>query len=96
MNAEDLNLGLSHEAKLVWVDVVSQKHGHPANSGTPANGEDIWSLDGVSTPDKISGFAIRLLNYDGKPLATIPTTADRLVAARAKLAKGVALEEVHP
>jgi hypothetical protein len=50
----------------------------------------------VSAPEKISGFSLRLLDYDGKPLATIPITADHLVPAHAKLAKGLALAEAPP
>jgi hypothetical protein len=96
LNAVDLNLGLSHEATLVWVDAVSQEKGYSPDSGTPAYGVDIWSLDGVSAPERIAGVSVRLLNYDGSPLATIPIEADRLVPERAELATGVTLEAAKP
>jgi len=96
LDAEDLNLGLLHEAKLVWVDTATQKAGHPPAAGSAAYPEDIWSLDKVSAAAKISGFALRLLGYDGKPLATIPIAGDRLNAGRATLAKGVLLTEAPP
>jgi hypothetical protein len=93
---EDLNLGLSRAARLVWVDAVSQKRGHPPASGTPAHPQTIWSLDGVMAPEGISGFSLRLLGDDGTPLATIPVVADALEPERARLAKGIAVEGVSP
>jgi hypothetical protein len=94
--AEDLNLGLSHEARLLWVDKASQKAGYPPSAGSPEDPAQIWSLDGVGAPQKIGGFALRLLDFDGRALATIPVAADRLAAARATLAPGIALDEARP
>ncbi len=93
-NKDDMNTGLSHEAKLVWVDAKSQKSGHEPASGSPENPESIWSLDKISDPEKIGGFSVSLLNYDGHRLATIPVEADRLVAGQAKLGKGIMLSEL--
>jgi len=95
-NLEDMNLGLSHLAKLVWVDAATQKNGHKPSSGSPADPENIWSLDHVTDAAKIGGFAVRLINYDGRALATIPITADRLDAAKATKAKGITLSETPP
>jgi hypothetical protein len=90
-DATDRNLGLSHEAKLLWVDPVSQKHGHPPASGSAANPETIWSLDKVADPANLRGFSLALIDYDGKRLATIPVKGDRLDPANAKLAPGLTL-----
>lgn len=93
-NKDDMNTGLSHEAKLVWVDAKSQKSGHEPASGSPENPESIWSLDKISDPGKMGGFSLRLLNYDGHTLATVPVEADRLVAGQAKLGKGIPVSEL--
>ena len=93
-NKDDINTGLSHEAKLVWVDAKSQKSGHEPTSGSPENPESIWSLDKISDAQKFGGFALRLLNYDGRSLATIPIDADRLKPAQAKLGKGITVSEL--
>lgn len=90
-DATDRNLGLSHEAKLLWVDAVSQKQGHKPASGSAANPETIWSLDKVSDPAKVGGFSLALVDYDGKRLATIPIKDDRLDPTKAKLAAGLKL-----
>lgn len=92
-DAEDMNLGMSHVAKLVWLDAATQKSGRAPASGTAEDPENIWSLDKVASADKIGGFSVRLGDYDGHTLATIPIVADRLDTADAKLAKGVALSE---
>jgi hypothetical protein len=89
--ADDLALGLSHEAKLLWVDAASQKAGYPPSAGSPPDPAQLWSLDGVTAAAKIGGFSLRLLDFDGKALATIPVEGDRLVAGRATLAAGFAL-----
>ena len=89
-----MNTGLSHEAKLVWVDAKSQKSGHEPAPGSAVNPESIWSLDKISDPQKFGGFSLRLLNYDGHTLATVPVEADRLVAGQAKLGKGITLSEL--
>ena len=89
--ADDLALGLSHDAKLLWLDAASQKAGYAPSAGSPQDPAQIWSLDGVDASAKIGGFALRLLDFDGKALATIPVEGDRLVAGRATLAAGFAL-----
>ena len=94
--SDDLNLGLSHDAGLVWVDAASQKAGYAPSAGGPEDPATIWSLNGVASPEKIGGFALRLLGFDGRPLATIPVTADRLATAGAKLAPGIALGDAGP
>jgi hypothetical protein len=90
-DATDRNLGLSHEAQLLWVDAVSQKQGHKPAAGSAANPETIWSLDKVSDPAKVGGFSLALVDYDGKRLATIPIKGDRLDPGKAKLAAGLKL-----
>ena len=94
--ADDLNLGLSHEARLLWIDAASQQAGYPPSAGAPADPAQIWSLDGVGAPETVGGFSLRLLDFDGRALATIPVAADRLAAARATLAPGIALDEARP
>ena len=89
--ADDLALGLSHAAKLVWVDAASQKAGYAPSAGSPQDPAQLWSLDGVTAAAKIGGFSLRLLDFDGKALATIPIEGDRLVTGRATLATGFAL-----
>jgi hypothetical protein len=90
-DATDRNLGLSHEAKLLWVDAVSQKNGHPPATGSAANPETIWSLDKQADLAKLGGFSLAVVDYDGKRLATIPIKADRLDPTKAKLARGLKL-----
>jgi len=89
--ADDLALGLSHEAKLLWVDAASQKAGYAPSAGSPQDPAQLWSLDGVSAATKIGGFSLRLVDFDGKALATIPVEGDRLATGRATLAPGFAL-----
>ena len=93
LDLEDLSLGLSHGAKLVWVDAKSQKSGHPPAGGTAADPENIWSLDGVKSSESIGGFSLRLIDFNGHPLATIPISSDRLDITNAKLAPGISLVE---
>ena len=93
---DDLNLGLSHEARLLWVDAASQKAGYPASAGSAENPATIWSLDGVATPEKVGGFALRLLDPDGHVLATIPVASDGLAATGVKPATGFALAPLSP
>ena len=94
--ADDINLELSHEARLLWVDAASQKAGYPPASGSPENPAQIWSLDGTGTPGQIGGFALRLLDSEGREIASIPVVADRLALAGATLAVGIALAEPPP
>ncbi|MBX6323371.1 MAG: hypothetical protein IRY94_16225, partial [Rhodospirillaceae bacterium] len=94
--ATDLNLGLSHEARLVWIDEVSGEPGDQPASGSPAAAEPIWSLEGVAAPDGMTGFALRLLDYDGKPLVTIPVRGDRLAGEDAMAAEGLSLAATEP
>jgi hypothetical protein len=89
--ADDLALGLSHEAKLVWVDDASQKAGYAPSAGSPQDPAQLWSLDGITAAAKIGGFSLRLLDFDGKALGTIPVEGDRLDSGRATLAAGFAL-----
>jgi len=89
--ADDLALGLSHDAKLLWVDAASQQAGYAPSAGSPLDPAQIWSLDGVTAAAKIGGFSLRLLDFDGKALATIPVEGDRLALDRATLAAGFAL-----
>jgi hypothetical protein len=94
--AVDLNLGLSHAAGLVWVDDKSQAAGYEPAAGTPANPTQIWSLDGIAEAGQIGGFALRLTDYEGNPLLTIPVEGDRLVATRAQAAPGFSVTESRP
>ena len=93
LDVEDLSLGLSHEARLVWVDAKSQKSGHAPAGGTAADPENIWSLDGVKSSESVGGFSLRLLDFGGHPLATIPIFSDCLDITKAKLAPGISLVE---
>ena len=93
LDVEDLSLGLSHEAKLIWVDAKSQNSGHAPAGGTAGDPENIWSLDGVKSSKSMGGFSLRLLDFEGRPLATIPITSDRLDITNAKLAPGISLVE---
>ncbi len=58
LDVEDISLGLSHETKLVWVEAKSQKSGYAPTGGTAADPENIWSLDGVKSAQKIGGFSL--------------------------------------
>jgi hypothetical protein len=79
---DDFALGLSHSAKLVWLDPKADPQTSPG-SGEGGAPQDIWVLDGKSDPSQLGGFSLALL-LDTKRLATIPIARDRLVPAQAK------------
>lgn len=102
---EELALALGQEARLVWVDEAAARRrrttrngagrpddARPPQGGTADSPAPIWSLEGRTAPGEIGGFSLRLLDPRGRAVATIPVAADRLDAARATLAPGLAIE----
>jgi len=91
----DLWEGLAHSATLRWIDPK-----HPADdvgetAGDPEAPTALWSLEGVTDPKLIQGFELQVL-IDGKAIATIPVTEDRLVVKGATLEKNFSLTAVQP
>lgn len=85
---DSLDLALANGATLLWID---SKEKVPADSGTanagPSSGspdspKDIWSLEKVTDPAKVSGMVLAL-ELDGKRLISIPVEGDKLVADKA-------------
>ncbi|WP_376098037.1 hypothetical protein ACE7GA_07875 [Roseomonas sp. CCTCC AB2023176] len=79
-------LGLAHGGTLAWV-----QPGQEPGSGRPSWPVQIWVLNGGRPAAAIGGFALRLSDGDGRPVAEIPVLADRLVPEGATLAPGYAL-----
>jgi hypothetical protein len=88
---DDLDLALANGASLLWID--SKEKVPPADpgmanagpaSGSPDSPKDIWSLEKVTDPAKISGMVLAL-ELDGKRLISIPVEADKLAADKATI-----------
>jgi hypothetical protein len=91
---DDLALGLSHAAILVWLDPkAAPASGAPA-SGTPASPQSIWVFEEAAEPPRLGGFELALM-LEGKQLAAIPIEHDRLVAAKAKTATAITIGGAH-
>jgi len=89
---DDLALGLSHAAVLVWIDPKPAASG---DSRTPASGDPgapqpIWAIEGISEPARLGGFRL-VLTLDRHRLMTIPIEHDRLVTKRAMTSHGIAV-----
>jgi hypothetical protein len=88
---DDLDLALANGATLLWID--SKEKVPPADptlanagpaSGAPDSPKDIWSLEKVTDPAKISGMVLAL-ELDGKRLISIPVDGDKLVPDKATI-----------
>ena len=92
---DDLALGLSHDAVLVWIDPKANPENGPPGSGTPGSPQQIWGIEHISDPARVGGFGLALM-LDGKRLATIPIEHDRLVAGKATTASGLTIRASRP
>ncbi|WP_207462064.1 hypothetical protein [Azospirillum sp. SYSU D00513] len=81
---EQLEIGLSHDAALSWLGGKADR----AEAGSPGHPVSLWAHDGQTDPAKLSGFQL-VLSLEGRRLAVIPVSGDRLVAAKASLAHDV-------
>lgn len=88
---DDLDLALANGATLLWID--SREKVPPADptianagpaSGAPDSPKDIWSLEKVTDPAKVSGMVL-VLELDGKRLISIPVESDKLAADKATI-----------
>jgi len=80
---DDLALGLSHSAVLMWVDPKASPDNGPATSGTADFPQSIWAIQGIADPTRLGGFRLEL-RLERRRLIEIPITSDRLVANKAR------------
>jgi hypothetical protein len=92
---DDLALGLSHSAVLVWIDPKAKPSNGTPSSGEPGFPQSIWTVEGISDPARLSGFQLALI-LDRKRLVAIPISGDRLVVAKAKIAGAVTVAAAPP
>lgn len=92
---DDLALGLSHDAVLVWIDPKASRESPSSASGAPGSPQPVWAIEGISEPARLGGFDLALM-FGRKRLATIPIERDRLVPAKAKTAAGLTVSAAAP
>jgi hypothetical protein len=85
---DDLALGLSHSAELVWIDPKASADNGPPSSGTADSPQAIWVIEGIADPAKLGGFSLAL-TLENKRLLEIPVAADRLDVTGAKATASV-------
>lgn len=86
---DSLDLALANGATLLWVDSkekvppvdTSMANAGPS-SGSADSPKDIWSLEKVTDPAKVSGMVL-VVQLDGKQLIGIPVEGDKLAADKA-------------
>ena len=80
---EDLALGLSHMAVLMWIDPKASRTNSAAASGTADSPQSIWAIEGIADSTRLSGFRLEL-RLDNRRLIEIPIAGDRLVPIKAR------------
>lgn len=80
---DDLALGLSHAAELVWIDPKARAENGPPSPGAADSPQAIWVIEGVVDPARLGGFSLAL-TLENRRLLEIPIAADRLDASRAE------------
>jgi len=90
----DANLNLSGGSELGWIDGKKTAAGQRFQQGDAEGPAEMWVAEGANAA-AVGGFAL-VLRLGKRDIAVIPVVADRLVAAKARLAKGYALLDVVP
>jgi hypothetical protein len=80
---DDLALGLSHAAELVWIDPKASADNGPPSPGAADSPQSVWAIEGIAEPAGLGGFSLAL-TLENKRLLEIPIAADRLDASKAK------------
>jgi hypothetical protein len=80
---DDLALGLSHMAVLLWIDPKAGRANSATASGTADSPQQIWAIEGIADPTRIGGFRLEL-RLDSRRLMEIPIASDRLATTRAR------------